>query len=161
MIQIQESLSWELQPEQPHIPIYREGELVGYCHPDYAQEIVEAMNEQDKLRKALRIACLDILRAKGGNPAKAEELMEKYLVKTERPKFGPRAIAVMLVDRQKELQLSPQEFLKFCDTYKLSTQHIKDLAAAKAVDPSLINPLARILGVSAMEIKKVLNGSGD
>lgn len=161
MIQIQESLSWEYQPEQPHIPIYREGELVGYCHPDCAQEIVEAMNDRDKLRKALRIACLDILRAKKGNSTQVEELMEKYLAKTERPKSGPRAIAMMLIDRQKELQLSTQEFIKFCDTYKVSAQDIKDLATAKDIDPNLINPLARILGVSATEVKKVLTGNGD
>lgn len=159
MIQIQESLSWEFQPEQPHLPIYREGELVGYCHPFYAREIVEAMNDRDKLRKALRIACLDLLRAKGGNPAKVGELMEKYLAKTERPKSGPRAIAVMLVDRQKELKLSPQEFLKFCDTYKVSSQNLNDLAAGKSVDSNLINPLARILGISAADVKEVLNGN--
>lgn len=159
MIQIQESLSWEFDPERPHLPIYREGELVGYCHPFYAREIVEAMNDRDKFRKALRMACADLLRAKGGNPAKLEEMIEKYLSKTERPKSGPRAIAAMLLDRKKELQLSPQEFLKFCDTYKVSSQHLNDLAAGKAVNPNLINPLARILGISGSEVKEVLNGN--
>lgn len=161
MIQIQESFSWEFNPDRPHLPFYREGELVGYCHPDYVQEIVEAMNEQDKWRKALRIACLDILRAKGSDPRKVEELMEKYLAKTERPKSGPRAIALMLLDRQKELQLSTQEFLKFCDTYKVSAQDIKDLAMGKDLEPNLINPIARILGVSAAEVKKAIERNED
>lgn len=158
-IQIQEPLSWESQPENPHIPIYREGKLVAYCHPDYVQQIVDAMNEEEKVRKALRFACADLIRTKKENSTKVDDLMAKYIAKTERPKFGPQAIAVLLIDRQKELRLSTPEFIKFCDTYKLSAEDIKNLATGKPIDPILINPIARILGVSAVNVKEVLNGN--
>lgn len=46
--------------------------------------------------------------------------MEKYVKTSECLKHGTRAIAVLLYDRQKEVDLTNQEFAKFYDTFKLS-----------------------------------------
>ena len=67
----------------------------------------------------------------------------------------------MLIDRQKDLRVSPQEFVKFCDTYKVSPQQLRDLAEGKDIDRKYIEPLARILGITAAEVMEVLQGNRD
>ena len=158
---IREPDSWEFNPDRPYVPVLHDGQLVGYCQPFYAREIVESLNEQETLRKALRIACSDLIRKLGGDRNKLDDLVNRYIAKAERPKFGPRAIAAMLIDRQKDLRVSPQEFVKFCDTYKVSTQQLRDLAEGKDIDRKYIEPLARILGITAAEVMEVLQGNRD
>jgi hypothetical protein len=153
-----DELAWEFHPDQPYVPIYHEGQLVGYCQPFYASQMVDMLNEQERWQYAMRLACLDIIRLKNGNPSKVSETIEKYLAKTERPKHGPRAIAALLVERQKELQVSPQEFVKFCDTYRISAKQIRDIAEGKDVDPGLVTPLARVLGMTPPEVTDILYG---
>ena len=153
----EEKLPWELGAMQPHVPLFYEGELVGYFEPDYAEEIVEALNERDRLQKALRLACLDLLKKMGVSSNRANELTNRYLTRAERPKFGPRAIAAMLVDRQKALRVSPQEFMKFCDTYKISPLQLDDIYEGKPISNDLIPPIARILGITEEEVLDVLH----
>ena len=159
MTQVKEPPPWEFHPDRPYVPIFHEGELVAYCQPVYAQKIVEVLNEQETLRKAIRIACADLIRKTGGDRSQVENLVKKYIARAERPKFGPRAIAAMLIDRQKDLQVSPKEFLKFCDSYKISAQQLKEIAEGKEIGSSSIEPLARILGITAAEVMEVLNGN--
>ncbi|MFN6530889.1 hypothetical protein [Nostoc sp. ChiSLP03a] len=77
---------------------------------------------------------------------------------SERPKYGTRAIAVLLQDRQKELDLSNQEFAKFCDTFKLSPTELNNIYAGEAFDDNLLAPLSRILGITKEQLLKVRDG---
>ena len=141
-----------------YIPILHQGELIGYCKPDYAEEIVEILNEEQRLEKALRLACLDLIRKAGGKRSKVDDLMKKYMERAKRPKYGPRAIAILLRERQEQLRVSAPEFIKFCDIHKISPEDLKDISAGKAIDPSLIAPIARIVGKTSTEIKAILEG---
>lgn len=149
---------WELGIDV-YVPILYQGSLAGFCSPEYSEEIVQTLNQEERLRKALRIACLDLLRQVGADPSKVDALMKKYMSLAERPKYGPRAIAFLLRERQQDLQVSTQEFVKFCDTFKVSPQELQSIFAGKSIDPSLIAPIARILGKTTAEVEEVLYGS--
>ncbi|MEB3343551.1 hypothetical protein [Okeania sp.] len=144
-----------------YVPILNQGELVGICKPEYAEEILEVMNEQERLRKALRLACLDLLRRVGGKRTRVNDLMQKYIALAERPKYGPRAIALLLRERQDQLQVSGHEFIKFCDIHKISPEELKDIYAGKPVDNTLIAPIARILGKTNIEVQEILDGPNE
>lgn len=150
--------SWELGHDL-YVPILYQGSLAGFCSPEYSEEIIEILNQEERLRKALRIACLDLLRQAGADSSKVDALMKKYMSLAERPKFGPRAIAFLLRERQQDLQVSTQEFVKFCDTFKLSPKQLQSIFAGKSVEPSLISPIARILGKTNAEVEEVLYGT--
>ena len=159
---------WSFDGNKNFVPILHEGTVVGFLRPDYAEKIAQVLNAQDRLhadrerlRKCLQLACFDLLRQGGGDTNKVEELMKQYAIRVERPKHGSRAIAFLLRDRQEELQVSDQEFLKFCDTLKVSPQQIKDIFAGKPIDESAIVPLARILGKNPAEVKTVLRGPSE
>lgn len=139
-----------------YIPILHEGELIGYCKPDYAEEIVEILNEEQRQEKALRLACLDLIRKAGGKRSKVDDLMKKYMARAKRPKYGPRAIAILLRERQEQLQVSAPEFIKFCDIHKISPEDLKNISAGKAIDPNLVGPIARILGKASTEVRAIL-----
>lgn len=159
MSEIEEELSWE-RGMGFFIPINYEGDLIGLCKPEYAEEIVDSMNEQEKLRKALRFACLDLLRHLGAPKDRADDLIRKYLSLAERPKYGPRAIAVLLRERQEQLKVNGPEFIKFCDIHKVSPENLKDIYAGKSISDNLIGPISRILGRTPVEVKKILEGPG-
>ena len=139
-----------------YIPILHQGELIGYCKPEYAESIVETFNEQERLHKALRLACLDLIRKTGGQRSKADDLMKKYINLAKRPKYGPRAIAVLLRERQQQLKVSAPEFIKFCDIHKISPEELKNIYAGKDIDPILIPAIARILGKRTTEVQAIL-----
>ncbi|NEO56821.1 MAG: hypothetical protein F6K54_29360 [Okeania sp. SIO3B5] len=155
-----EELSWECGMGF-YVPILNDGELVGICKPEYAEEILEVMNEQERLRKALRLACLDLLRRVGGKRSRVNDLMQKYIALAERPKYGPRAVALLLRERQEQLQVSGHEFIKFCDIHKISPEQLKDIYAGKAVDTNLVGPIARILGKTNNEVQEILEGPSE
>lgn len=158
MASVNEPLPWEFDADHPYVPLFCEGECVGYCDPDFARDIADAMNEQEKLQKALRLACQDLARQLKGEAQQVEELVEKYVRRAERPKSGPRALALLLADRQKQLGVNPQEFIKFCDSYRLSPKDIKAMCAGKPVAPRQVPQIARILGISVDDVYDVLNG---
>lgn len=151
-------LSWQVNQNRPFLPITYDGAIVGFCEPEYASEIVDALNDQERLKKALRIACLDITKRTGGDPKKVEELMKKYLTMAQRPKYGSLAIAFLLRDRQEELDVSDKEFARFCDSYKLSVRDIKSIYAGQHIEDNLLEPIARILGKTVAEIMEVRDG---
>ena len=162
------SVPWSFDANKNFVPILHEGTVVGFLRPDYAQKVAQVLNaqdrlhaEQDRLRKSLRLACFDLLRQGGGDTKKVEELMKQYAIRVERPKHGPRAVAFLLRDRQEELQVGNEEFIKFCDTLKVSRQQITDLFAGKPIEESAIVPLARILGKTPAEVKSVLKGPSE
>jgi hypothetical protein len=153
------SLTWQFDPYDPYFPILYEGVEVGFCTLEFSTRIVEVLNEEGKLRKALELACLDLLRQSGADPNQVEELMKKYLVRTERPKYGTGAIAFLLRDRQEELDISDKEFARFCDSYKLSHEELKGIYEGKQITNSQLVVLSRILGKSIEELAKVRDGS--
>jgi len=156
---IGEPPAWRSNPAQKYVPLLFEDEVIGYCDPEYAAEITEVMNEQEVLRKALRLACLDILRRLKKDTQRVDELVDRYIQRAERPKSGPRAIALLMVERQRELGLSQGEFLKFCDTFKISAQDLISMAEGKPISPALIAPISRVLGKTPTEVEAILNGS--
>ena len=161
MTLINKPLTWEYYPDDTYVPITHEETVVGFCRPEFAVRIVEAMNEEERLRKALRIACLDLLRTTGGDITKVDELLGKYIARAERPKYGTRAIAFLLRERQKELDISDQEIAKFCDTYRLSVRELKNIYAGEEIYDSMLGPLSRILGLSVEELIAVRDGEGN
>ncbi|MEH2180368.1 hypothetical protein [Nostoc sp.] len=154
-----EPLDWHFESNEPYVPVYHKGDLVGFFKPEYANEIIKFLNEEEVLKKALKMACTDLIKKLGGDTRKAYYLMEKYIKTSERPKHGTKAIAVLLHDRQKELDLSNQEFTKFCDTFKLSPTELNNIYAGEAFDDSLLAPLSRILGMAKEQLLKVRDGS--
>ncbi len=134
-----EHLDWQLKTNNPYIPVYHQGSLVGFFKPEYANEIIKTLNEEEVLKKALKMACTDLIKKIGGDTRKVNYLMGKYVKNSERPKHGTRAIAVLLHDRQKELDLSNQEFAKFCDTFKFSPTELNNIYAGVAFDDSFFS----------------------
>lgn len=154
-----EPLDWHFESNEPYIPVYHKGDLVGFFKPEYASEIIKFLNEEEVLKKALKMACTDLIKKMGGDTRKVYYLMEKYVKTNERPKYGTRAIAILLQDRQKELDLSTQEFTKFCDTFKLSPTELNNIYAGEAFADSLLAPLSRILGMAKERLLEVRDGS--
>ncbi|MEC4984594.1 MAG: hypothetical protein SAJ37_08085 [Oscillatoria sp. PMC 1068.18] len=154
-----EPLEWNFNAKVKFFPVYYQGVVVGFFNPEYAQRIVKILNEDENLRKALKNACLDLLEQQGGDSREVEGLMSKYISGTKRPKYGTQAIAILLRERQAELDISDREFARFCDSYRLSWENLQNVYTGKEIEDSLIVPLARILGKSPAEIIAVRDGS--
>lgn len=158
MIPKNQPLSWEFDPYDPYFPITYEGVGVGFCKLDFAVRIADILNEEGKLRQALQMACLDLLKQSGGNPNQVQDLVNEYLEKTECPKYGTRAIACLLRDRQEELDMSDKDFARFCDSYKLSAEELKRIYEGKEVTNHQLGVLARILRKSLKELTEIRDG---
>jgi hypothetical protein len=159
MLSKNQPLPWEFDPYDPYFPITYEGVGIGFCKPSFATQIVRALNKDGKLRQALELACFDLIKQSGGDPNQVNELVEKYLEKTERPKHGTGAIAYLLSDRQEELDMSDKDFTRFCDSYKLSPKELKDIYGGKEVSDRQLGVLARILRKPVEELAAVRDGS--
>jgi hypothetical protein len=154
-----EPLDWQVKTNNLYVPIYHQGNLVGFCKQEYANEITKFLNEEEVLKKALKKACTDLLKKTGGDTNKVNHLIQKYIKISERPKFGTRAIALLLQERQKELDLNNQEFTKFCDTFKISPTELNNIYAGEPIDDSLLAPIARVLGISKERVQEVRDGA--
>ncbi|BAY07318.1 hypothetical protein [Calothrix sp. NIES-2098] len=153
-----EPSEWQAESSNSFVPVYYKGNLTGFFQQDYVDEIIKFLNEQEVLNKALRLACTDLIKKTGGDANQVKNLMKKYIKISERPKYGTRAIALLLKERQKELDLSSQEFTKFCDTFKVSPLELDNIYAGEPIDDSLLAPLARILGLSKEQLLEVRDG---
>lgn len=158
-------LRLQFHPDSSYIAISSDEVDVGFCTPEFAAKIVETLNEDEKLHednetlnKALKMACLDLIKKSGGNPAQVDRLIRKYMENAKRPQHGPRAIAYLLRDRQEQLDISVQEFIKFCDSYKLSPKELKAILNGKDVADEQLRPISRILGTSVQELMEVRDG---
>ncbi|WP_421658956.1 hypothetical protein [Leptothermofonsia sp. ETS-13] len=85
MAKINQPLPWEFNSDKPFLPISYEGEVIGFCRSDYASQIVETLNDDDKLRKALYLACYDLIARSGGSRSSINELMQQYIAKSNPP----------------------------------------------------------------------------
>ncbi|OUL28182.1 hypothetical protein [Nostoc sp. 106C] len=153
-----EHSDWQAESSDSFVPVYYQGSLTGFFKQDYVDEIIRFLNEQEVLNKALRLACTDLIKKTGGDANQVKNLMKKYIKISERPKYGTRAIALLLNERQKELDLNIQEFTKFCDTFKVSPPELDNIYAGEAIDDSLLAPLSRILGLSKEQLLEVRDG---
>lgn len=156
---------WQVNPEPSYISISYEGREVGFCHPEFAVQVIEALNKNEKLleenellNRALQWACWDLLRRAKGNLNQVNELREKYLEMAKRPEHGTEAIAFLLRKRQEELDISDQEFAGFCNSYKLSPKELLDIYDGKEVSDTQLKVLARILGKTIGELTDVRDG---
>jgi hypothetical protein len=107
------------------------------------------------------MACFDLLKKSDVDTSKVNELVKKYIKNSERPKYGTRAIALLLRERQQELDLGNQEFVKFCDSFKVSPVELNNIYAGETIDDNLLAPLSRILGKSKNDLQQVRDGLSD
>ncbi|HEY9908159.1 MAG TPA: hypothetical protein V6D18_11225 [Thermosynechococcaceae cyanobacterium] len=157
MVRFQKSLPWEVQPDEVYVPVLYQGEVVGFCKPEMAQRIADCFNEEDTCRRALQLACYDLI-ARSGSTKSPQDLMRRYLAKAERPKSGTGAIAVSLKERQRELDLTDEEFARFCDTFRLSREELRNIYVGESIEGNQLSPLARILGLSMDELLQLWKG---
>jgi hypothetical protein len=158
MPQSNQSVNWKFDANDTYSPIYYKETVVGFVKPDYASKIIEFLNDNEKLRKAFKMACFDLILESGGDTNKVNELMKKYIESTERPQNGTGAIAYLLRDRQEALDISDKEFVRFCDSYRLSWRELKEIYAGKEVSDSQLGAIARIVGKSIEELIEVRDG---
>lgn len=158
MVSINQPPSWQFDSNESYVPISYEGTTIGFAKPDYAHRIVEILNEEDRHRKAMRLACYDLVARSGGNTDSVDEVMGRYLAKIERPKQGTGVIALLLRERKVDLDLNEEEFIKFCDSYRLSKEELQGIYNGEELQNSQLVPLSRILGISVDEIIEVWKG---
>jgi hypothetical protein len=158
MLKVNQPLPWDMNPNGAYVPILYEGKVIGFSRSDFAKRIVDTMNEEEKTRKALHMACYDLI-TQAGSTASVESLAEQYIAKAQRPKSGTGAIALLLQERQEELDLTDDEFAKFCDTFRLSEVELRSIYAGADIDSSQLTTLSRILGLTVDELLYVLKGS--
>jgi len=158
MVTNNESSPWQFDAKDLYVPITYDGNIVGLGKPKFATHVVELLADETRLRKALRLACADLIVKSGGDLNAVDQLMRQYLLRTERPKFGPRAIAALLRDRQQELDITDEEFVKFCDSYRLSRAALNHIFAGEGINDQVLGILSRIIGKSVEELIAVRDG---
>lgn len=158
---------WRLQINQnrSYIAISDEAAEVGFCTPEFAAKIIETFNEYEQLHeenetlnKALQMACWDLLKQSGGTINQLNHRVKQYMEKAKRPEHGTRAIAYLLRERQRELDINNREFVRFCSSYKLSPKELKDIFDGKEISDTQLKVLSRILGKSYEELMEVRDG---
>ncbi|MBD2079771.1 hypothetical protein [Leptolyngbya sp. FACHB-17] len=158
MLKAKSALSWECSAQSAFVPLSYEGEIVGFCHPKNAAAIAKSLNEAELFRKALYLACYDLIARTGGSSDRVGDLVQQYLAKVGRPLQGSALIAVMLRERQTDLDLTEEEFAKFCDSYRLSRVELRGIYQGAEVESHQLIPLSRILGKTVDEVIEAWKG---
>lgn len=157
-------------PQRWYSSLTINGEEVGWCTSEFANQLSELFDREKKLeatntvlRLAFKRLCSDMVAKMGGNSQQVGQLMLRYLETTIRPTSGPRAIAYLLRDRQAALGMGSQEFVQFCDSYRLSPPELKDIYEGRPINDGQLKNIARIVGRSAQELAEIRDagGSGD
>lgn len=168
MKQTNQPLRLQLNHYRSYIAISYDDMEVGFCTPEFADRVVETFNEYERLHeenetlnKALQLACRDLLKQTGGNAYHVTNRMKQYIEKAKRPEHGTRAIAYLLRERQRELDLSNREFVRFCYSYKLNPQELKNIFSGKDISDNQLKVLSRILGKSPEELAEIRDGFSD
>ncbi|MEQ9483583.1 hypothetical protein [Coleofasciculus sp. F4-SAH-05] len=163
-----QTLRLQLNHYRSYIAISCEDMEVGFCTPEFAAKMVEIFNEYERLHeenemlnKALKLACIDLLKQAGISMNHLDRRIQDYLDKAKRPEHGARAIAFLLRERQQALDISNREFVRFCASYKLAPQQLKDIFQGKDIPDSQLKSLSRILGKSVEELIEVRDGFSD
>jgi hypothetical protein len=142
---------WKFDIQETYVPVSHEGNVIGFCKPRYAKHMVKQLTETERLQKALKLACYDLM-AQAGSSEGVNTLVQKYLDKVNRPLQGVELVAAWLKQRQQELDLTEEEFAKFCDSYRLSRAELKSIYKGEDIESHQLSPLARILGKTVDEI---------
>ncbi|MBD1856908.1 MULTISPECIES: hypothetical protein [Leptolyngbya] len=158
MPKVKPPLPWECSTKSAYVPLSFEGEVVGFCRPDCATEIAKSLNEAEVLQKALQLACYELVARSGGSSESVGELVKRYLAKAERPLQGSALIAVLLKERQIDLDLTDDEFAKFCDSYRLSRAELREIYGGEEIESHQLIPLSRILGKTVDDIIEAWKG---
>ena len=152
------TLPWECSTKASYVPLSHEGTIVGFCNPDYARTIAQSLNEKELLEKALYQACYDLIARTGGSSDAVVEMVQRYRSKVERPLQGSALIGVLLRERQIDLDLTEEEFIKFCDSYRLSRGELREIYRGEEVESHQLIPIARILGKTVDEVMEAWKG---
>lgn len=155
MVRFTQPQSWTSDPHDLYVAIAENGNVVGLVKPTHAPQLLAMLNDTQLVRKALKLACTDLAAATGGSPGQVAALMEQYLNKAQRPTKGVAAIALYLQERQRELDLTDDEFIKFCDTFRLSAAELNRIQNHEEIEYKQLNSLARILGLSVDELLRI------
>lgn len=168
MKQNNQHLRLQLNHYRSYISISYEDIEVGFCTPEFAAKIVETFNEYERLQeenetlnKALQMACFDLTKQAGESANQVNKRIKKYLDNAKKPEHGTRAIAYMLRERQRALDISTREFVRFCYSYKLTPKELKDIFDGKDISDRQLRPLSRILGKSVEELVEIRDGFTD
>ncbi|MGV0024262.1 hypothetical protein [Phormidesmis priestleyi] len=144
--------SWQFDAQETYVPISYEGTIVGFCHSSAAKQTIATLNNAERLQKALTLACYDLIARQGSTTDSVDELVQQYLNQVSRPQRGTALIALLLRERQAELDLNAEEFAKFCDSYRLSREELRNLYNGAEIESSQLSPLSRILGHTIDEV---------
>ena len=144
--------TWAFNNHESFIPLTHEGKVIGFCQPAYARHIVKQLTEGEQLYKALELACYDLTARSGGSAMGVGELMQQYIAKAVSPTSGTALVALLLKQRQEDLDLNDEEFAKFCDTFRLSRVELQAIYLNEDIESNQLNPLARILGLTVDEL---------
>lgn len=168
MKQTTQSLRLQLNHLRSYISISYQDMEVGFCTPEFADRVVETFNEYERLHeenetlnKALQLACRDLIKQSGGNAYHLHKRMKHYIENAKRPEHGTRAIAYLLRERQRELDLSNREFVHFCSSYKLSPKELKEIFSGRDINDNQLKVLSRIVGKSVEELTEIRDGFTD
>lgn len=158
MPKVKPTLPWECSTKASYVPLTHEGTIAGFCDPQYASAIAKSLNEKELLEKALYQACYDLIARTGGSSDAVAELVQRYRSKAERPLQGSALIGLLLRERQVDLDLTEEEFLKFCDSYRLSRAELREIYRGEEVESHQLIPIARILGKTVDEVMEAWKG---
>jgi hypothetical protein len=154
-----ESLPWQCDDQEVFVPVTFEGEFIGVLKPEYAQRLVDVLNNEQYHQRALQLACAELVRRSQGRLGTVESLVEEYTEQSKVPRFGTPAIALLLRHRQEELGVTDKEFMQFCDSYRLSPEKLQAIYEGYYdIDSTLFAPLARILGQPIEEVIHIVQG---
>lgn len=154
----QQPLPWVANESSAFIAMTHEGKVIGFCQPAYARHMVKQLNEAELLTKALELACYDLAARSGSSTMNLDEMVQQYLAKAAQPKSGTPAIALLLQQRQEDLDLTDTEFAKFCDTFRLSRAELQAIYLGEDIEQTQLSPLARILGLTMDELIDMWRG---
>lgn len=156
----------EFKRQREYVTLHYQGHDAGLCTLEFSRRLSESFKREERLyavngllRKALQRACKDVIERSGGDRKQANALVRRYLEDSMRPEHGPRAIAYLLSDRKKALDMGDREFLQFCDSYRLSPAEIKDIAEGKEISDAQLKAISRILGSPVQELQAIRDGA--
>lgn len=158
MSETKPTLPWNCSTQASYVPLSHQGTIVGFCDPDYAGTIAKFLNERELLEKALYQACYDLVARTGGSPDTIAQLVQRYRAKVDRPLQGSALISVLLRERQIDLDLTEEEFAKFCDSYRLSRSELREIYRGEEVESHQLIPIARILGKTVDQVMEAWKG---
>ncbi|TAD74165.1 MAG: hypothetical protein EA001_15770 [Oscillatoriales cyanobacterium] len=168
MVATDDNTKVKLGPQRSYSTLIIDGQEVGWCTVEFADRLSESFGRDAQsdatntiLRRAFKRVCTDLLAKMGGNPHQLGQLMQRYLEAVMRPDTGPRAIAYLLRDRQTSLGMSNQEFVQFCDSYRLSPPELKEIYDGRPISDAQLKNISRIVGRTAQELADIRDGGGD